>query len=48
MLDFVNFITFFHPGDLNSTECFGTLVILAFPIIAVFIFVYVLTNRKNK
>lgn len=39
---------FFHPGDLNLTEWIGSLLILGFPIIVVFIFVYVFVSRKNK
>lgn len=42
-----NFAIFLHPGDLSLTECVGTLLILAVPVLAVFIFVYVFAKQKS-
>lgn len=38
----------FHPGDLIGADCLGTLLILAFPFIALFVIVYVFAKRKDK
>ena len=38
----------FHPGDLVGADCLGTLLILAFPFIALCIVIYVFAKPKDK
>ena len=37
-----------HPGDLVGVDCIGTLLILAFPFVALFIVIYIFVGRRNK
>jgi len=41
-------IFLFHPGDLVGADCLGTLLIVAFPMIAILIVVYVFVRQRDK